>query len=441
MQSGAVLGGKYRVERVLGEGGMGRVVAALHEQLGQRVAIKYLLPEALSHPDVTARFMREARAAVQLRSEHVGRVIDVGTFDDGTPYMVMEYLEGCDLKEQIKTHGPAPLPVAVDYLLQACDALAEAHSRGIIHRDVKPANLFLTHTSDGSPLIKVLDFGIAKAGVSDVDMNLTKTTTIMGSPGYMSPEQLRSSRDVDARADIWGLGIVLYELLSGHGPFEAETFSELVIKVATDPLPPLQVQGVSPEFRSILERCLAKEADYRFQNVAELAAVLEPFGSERSIGAAARVARVLNVSASGPTGATAVITRSTPTTLGGATGQKTGGGGRSKLPFIAGGAIIAIGAVIGIVLATGGGSSEAEPTAAPVAVPADAGVPVAVQPPDAAAALAAQTPPDAAPLPPDAALARTPASDDRRGSSGKGGKGGKGADTGDGSGLDWDRRH
>ena len=209
IEPGQILAGKFQIERVLGRGGMGVVVAAQHLQLGQLVALKFLLPEALRNPEVTERFLREARAAVRLKSEHVGRVIDVGTLDDGAPYLVMEYLEGQDLDSFREEHERLPVAQVVSFVLQASEAIAEAHSIGIIHRDLKPANLFLTVRADGSPTVKVLDFGIAKATEGSEDFSLTKTATVMGSPAYMSPEQLRSARDVDARSDIWAIGVIL----------------------------------------------------------------------------------------------------------------------------------------------------------------------------------------------------------------------------------------
>ncbi|HUH02702.1 MAG TPA: protein kinase [Kofleriaceae bacterium] len=294
MQAGEVLAGKYRIERVLGEGGMGLVCAAMHEHLRQRVAIKFLLPAALARQETVARFLREARAAVQLKSQHVGRVIDVGTLETGAPYIVMEYLEGCDLSE---LRGPQALPPheVVDYVLQACEALAEAHALGIIHRDIKPANLFVTRQPDGSALVKVLDFGIAKVSPLDADFDMTKTQAVMGSPGYMSPEQLRSTRDVDVRADIWSLGVVLYELMAGRAPFVADSFSDLCIKIAMDPPPPLVAPHVSPDLAQVVARCLEKDPSARFSNVAELAAALAPFGPPGADVRAARIARVLKV--------------------------------------------------------------------------------------------------------------------------------------------------
>lgn len=293
---GDVLAGKYCVEQVLGVGGMGVVVAALHMQLGQRVALKFLLPAGMANPQVVARFEREARAAAQLRSEHVARVIDVGRLEDGSggaPYIVMELLKGQDLGDLLHERGPLPEHDAVDFLMQACEAVAEAHSVGIVHRDLKPKNLFVTNRVDGSPLIKVLDFGISKV-TGDSDLNLTGTAEIIGSPNYMSPEQLRSSRDVDPRSDIWSLGAILYELLGGRVPFVAETLTELCSRVLTEPPRPLEElrPEVHGELRRVIGKCLEKRADDRFQTVGELAMALAPFASPLGSALASRVAVV-----------------------------------------------------------------------------------------------------------------------------------------------------
>ncbi|MBS2019451.1 MAG: serine/threonine protein kinase, partial [Deltaproteobacteria bacterium] len=208
VKAGDVLGGKYRVERVLGQGGMGMVVAARHVQLGQRVALKFMLKEALTEPAHAERFAREARAAVQLQSVHTAKVLDVGKLKNGEPYMVMEYLEGKDLDAVLRdARGPLSTPVAIDYMLQACEAFAEAHSLGMIHRDIKPKNLYLTQTVDGRPLVKVLDFGLAKTIGQMGDISLTATSAVFGSPQYMSPEQMKSAKDVDTRSDIWSIGV------------------------------------------------------------------------------------------------------------------------------------------------------------------------------------------------------------------------------------------
>jgi len=291
---GTVLAGKYRVDRVIGRGGMGVVISATHLNLQQPIALKLLHPEIVNNGSVVERFIREARASAQLRGEHVCRVSDVGAFDDGTPYIVMELLEGRDLASLVSTNGPIPVSIACDYVLQACLGVAEAHVLGIVHRDLKPANLFLTSRPDGSPLIKVLDFGIAKAQ-SDSNFSLTSTTTVLGSPGYMSPEQLRSTRDVDKRSDIWSLGVILYELVSGRPPFVAGSITELALRIAVDPAPPL-VGRMPDGFEGVVMRCLGKEPEHRYPDLANLAHAIAAYGGPGAWELAHAVSRLLNVS-------------------------------------------------------------------------------------------------------------------------------------------------
>jgi serine/threonine protein kinase len=281
---GEILAGKYRVERVLGAGGMGVVVAARHLQLDQLVALKFVLPSALEESTTGERFLREARAAVRLKSEHVAKVLDVGTLENGAPYMVMEYLEGTDLGEVIHRQAPMPFDVACDYLIQACEALSEAHSLGIVHRDLKPQNLFLTKGVGGAPLVKVLDFGISKIKQPEGAQNLTQTATVMGSPLYMAPEQMRSARNVDNRTDIWALGCVLHEMLTRKLPFEAETMTELAIKIVQDPVVPVEQlrPDIPPELAAVVHRCLEKDVTRRFPDTGELAEALEPFAPAAS---------------------------------------------------------------------------------------------------------------------------------------------------------------
>jgi serine/threonine-protein kinase len=272
---GTILAEKYRVESVLGRGGMGVVLKVTHLHLGEELAIKVLLPEGAIRSDVTARFLREAQAVVRLRGEHVARVIDVGVLPEGLPFIVMEYLHGADLSHDLKRRTNLSPGITVDYVLQACEALAEAHAHGIVHRDIKPANLFLTTRPDGTPLIKVLDFGISKAPAHD-NNTLTQTEVVMGTPGYMSPEQMKATRDVDARTDIWALGIVLYECLMGRRPFDGESFSATVLMAGTEPPPPMNPQ-IPRGLQAVVLRCLQKDRRARFSTIAELVAALVPF--------------------------------------------------------------------------------------------------------------------------------------------------------------------
>jgi len=259
VKPGDVLAGKYRVEKVLGAGGMGYVVAARHLQLDQMVAMKFLRKGALDNKEAGARFLREAKAVVKLRNEHIAKVFDVGTLESGEPYIVMEYLDGCDLSALAKDRHLIPPAEACEYVLQACEALAEAHSLNIIHRDIKLANLFITRGPAGGPLVKVLDFGISKTnpfGESEHDM--TRTASMLGSPRFMSPEQMRDPRAVDGRTDIWSLGVVLYRLVSGRPPFEADTLGRLLTMVMHEQEIPLSAvrKDLPPGFSEVVGNCL-----------------------------------------------------------------------------------------------------------------------------------------------------------------------------------------
>jgi eukaryotic-like serine/threonine-protein kinase len=292
---GDVVLDKYRVERVLGQGGMGVVVAATHVDLEQRVALKFLLPAALAHPDLVERFAREARAAAKIQSRHVVRVLDTGKMPTGAPFMVMEYLEGRDLGAILEQDGPIAHALAIDHVLQACEAIGEAHAAGIVHRDLKPSNLFLAQQRDRRAIIKVLDFGISKLEEPN-SAPLTRTATMMGSPHYMSPEQLSSSKDVDARSDIWSLGVIIYELIAGVRPFNADTMPGIVGEILRNTPERLSEHcpGVSLDLELVVARCLASFAQDRFQSVAELAAALRPFAGD-AVAAEASVGRITRV--------------------------------------------------------------------------------------------------------------------------------------------------
>ncbi len=301
---GDILAGKYQVERVLGMGGMGVVVAARHLTLGERVAIKFLLPQALGTPEIVGRFLREGQATARLRGEHVARVHDVGKLETGSPFLVMEYLDGRDLGVLLKQSGPLPVETAIDYVVQACEALAEAHSAGIVHRDLKPSNLFVIKRLDGSPSVKLIDFGISKIQLPDdgtePDGELTGTSVMMGSPLYMAPEQMVSARDVDHRADIWSLGVILHALIAGKPPFTGGAPMQVyegILKGA----PPLRTLGLREEVPEPVEaavlKCLQRERGERFADVGALADALAAHGSAEG---RATAARVLKNVAAGP---------------------------------------------------------------------------------------------------------------------------------------------
>ena len=288
LRPGEILDGKYTVTRLIGAGSMGFVFSAARPSLGDEVAIKVLRREMLSDGQLVARFAREARVAASIKSEHVACVFDVGHLDDGAPFIVMERLEGKDLRWVLAERGTLSVDLAVDYVLQVCEALAIAHANGITHRDIKPENLFASKQSQGEDVIKVLDFGISKMNLRsalDDKLPLVKTTMAMGSPMYMSPEQIRAAKDIDGRADIWALGCVLYELLTGNPPFSAASLTELCAQVLESKPASFEALGfaIAPELEEIVWRCLEKDPKRRFQCVGELALALSPFAPNRSL--------------------------------------------------------------------------------------------------------------------------------------------------------------
>jgi eukaryotic-like serine/threonine-protein kinase len=300
-ENGSVIAGKYRIQRQIAEGGNGVVVEAMHLALRQPVAIKYLKPGPRASSDIVERFEREGRLAAQLTSEHVVRVHDVGELGDGSPFMVMELLKGRDLGKVLVESGPLPIPRAVDYVLQTCDALAQAHALDIVHRDIKPENLILAERASNTPIVKVIDFGISKAAPGrDRDGHWVRETSKndrLGTPIYMSPEQLRSSSEVDARTDIWSLGVMLHEFLTQALPFNGDDLPQLCTNILL--LSPMRLRdmrpGAPPELEAIILKCLQKSPDQRFRNVAELAQELAPFGPPGSQERAARIKDVLRV--------------------------------------------------------------------------------------------------------------------------------------------------
>jgi serine/threonine-protein kinase len=282
---GERVAGKYRIERIVGRGGMGVVYAAHHIVLDQRVALKILAPEVASQNTAVTRFLTEARLAARLKSERLCQVIDAGVTENGLPYIAMELLEGCDLARLLyERRGPLPVGEAVEYVVQALDAVAEAHARGVVHRDLKPSNLFLTQHTGAPPVIKVLDFGISKVDEAfgtggSLPTNVTASRAIIGSPTYMSPEQIQNVKKTDHRADIWSVGIILYELMSNTLPFRGDTAGEIFVQIIEGKLTPLS--KIRPEvpvaLSDIVARCLTRNPDERFDSVVSLAEALAPY--------------------------------------------------------------------------------------------------------------------------------------------------------------------
>jgi eukaryotic-like serine/threonine-protein kinase len=291
LEPGSILLGKYRIDELIGAGGMGNVVRASHLYLHQPVAIKLLLPEMTASHSTVQRFLREAQATVKLRSEHIARVMDVGTTPEGVPFMVMEFLDGNDLNQILRHHGPQQPAIVVDLMLQACEGIAEAHALGIVHRDVKPSNFFITQRPDGSMLLKILDFGISKTPIGYDE--LTGTQTVIGTPSYMAPEQMKSGKSADPRSDIWSIGVVMYQLITGRVPFSGESYAELVLKVGLEPPAPILVP-LPPGLGDVVMRCIEKDPAQRYQSVGELARSLAPFATDPA-GAAQSAARALRI--------------------------------------------------------------------------------------------------------------------------------------------------
>ena len=298
VREGEVLAGKYRVERVPGRSGLGVIVQVRHLELGQEVTLKFLVPDACAYPEFVQRFVREARSAVRIQGEHVARVTDVGRLESGAPYMVREFLRGPDLAEIVRVRGPLPIPEAVDYIIQACEGVAEGHALGVVHRNLRPTTLVVTRRSDGSPLVKVFDFAAAESlhvdPFTERAVSLVGTSAIMASLPYLSPEQIRDPHDVDVRADIYSLGAILHELLTGAPVFNGDSAPAILAMVAADPAPP--VRNLRPdapgEIDHIVLRCLSKNRAIRYASAAELVLALRPFASLDSAASIDRVVRL-----------------------------------------------------------------------------------------------------------------------------------------------------
>src|SRR6185369_4966985 len=283
--AGELLAGRYLVERIFAEGGMGIVCLGRHAHLEQPVAIKFLRHALAGKASVVERFLNEGRALAALRSEHVVKVMDVGQLDSGRPYLVMEHLEGIDLGALVAREGPLPVDTAVDYALQICEPLAEAHALGIVHRDIKPENLFLWSGGPGKDIVKVLDFGLAKQFGGQRAITMTGPQDSIGSPCYMSPEQITTPQRIDSRTDIWSLGVVLHHLLTAALPFDGVSIIEVLSHVLSAAPKPLHEafpeRPFDPALDAIVSRCLEKKPEARYQTMADLAAALSDYRTAR----------------------------------------------------------------------------------------------------------------------------------------------------------------
>jgi serine/threonine-protein kinase len=307
--AGDLIGGKYRVDALCASGGMAAIFSGQHLVLGQRVAIKVMLAESV-HEAAVERFMREAQAAARVETEHVTRVMDAGLLDNGLPFLVMEFLEGCDLAALLTSRGPLPYGEVVDLMLEALEGLAHVHAAGIVHRDLKPSNLFLARRPDGTNVVKLLDFGVSKSLVEPADDRVKALTgnVVIGSPVYMSPEQVRSARSVDARSDLWSIAVSIYELVTGALPFDGDGVGEVLAQILDGYARPMRAHRpeVPEGLDAVVAGCFQRDREMRPADVAELARSLAPFGGR---GTADRLRKIESTLVNAP------LSR-TPTSLG-----------------------------------------------------------------------------------------------------------------------------
>ncbi len=392
---GDVLAGKYLIQQTIGHGGMGVVFAGQHQALQQPVAIKFLRPEHSKSGDSLKRFLREARAAARIRNVHATRIFDIDSTPSGVPYIVMERLEGENVDRVLEVRGAFSVQLAVDCVLQACEALAEAHAAGLVHRDLKPSNLFLVTEPQGGLSLKVLDFGISKLLTGDdlgTESNLTGPNTLLGSPQYMSPEQVRA-HPVDARTDIWALGVILFELLVVAPPFQADSIPHLYALILS--AAPTRLRQRLPKAPQALEdvilRCLQKDPAHRPQDVGELAVLLEPFASPSAAAAVARIRSTLDKSlTTAPSSASDPVLSSRPAGRAGVdpafepTVAAGGSRGRSWGLAALGVAALAVALAVLLPRLAGSTSGSVAPVAAPPSPVAESVPPVAAPSPSAA---------------------------------------------------------
>jgi len=384
---GTTIDGRYQVEKKLGEGGMGVVYLAKHAVIGNKCAIKVLRGEMAGESEVSERFIQEARAAAAIGNDHIIQITDFGQLPDSTAYFVMEFLDGHALHDIIEANPHLEPARVIRIMTQCCEGLAAAHASDIVHRDLKPDNIFLVRKGNDNDFVKILDFGIAKVQASESGKRLTKTGMIFGTPQYMSPEQAAGS-GVDARTDIYSLGIIMYEMLCGHVPFEADTFMGVLTKhLYEEPIPPRRLVppiDVPQNLEAILLKAIAKKPDKRYQSMGEFAQDLRAVAEGRTPEIVYDQMRETSTTTVPPPSPTQVV------------GAKTAvwdrGGARApskpKWPIFAGvGAVVVLGAVAAVLFLSGGGkgteasaSSGTKPVTAPV-TPPEKKEPIEVTPP------------------------------------------------------------
>jgi serine/threonine-protein kinase len=417
---GEVVGEKYRLVRLLGEGGMGSVYEARHDLIGRRFAVKFLHAELASHPEILARFRREAQAAGSLENENIAAVTDFGSSPDGAPYIVMEFLEGEDVAKTLARFGPMSVQRAAHILIQVCRGLFAAHGRGIVHRDLKPENLLLQQRGDGQDLVKILDFGIAKLKSSEGPQNQTRTGITLGTPYYMPPEQARGQKELDERADIYALGVILFELLSGRKPHDGENYNSILYSILMQAAPRIETfrSDLPPDLAAIVHKAMAADPNDRFQTVSELSQALAPY-TGRSITPAPTIGHASTVMAppvasqrSTSTRAPVALTPSMPYPTAASAPRSNAGlfVSLAALLLVGGGAAAWFFTRTPTVAQTA--PSAATPVAAvaqPTLVPSLAPTPVAPPPEPPAAQATASASASAAPAAPPAAVAVRPA--------------------------------
>jgi serine/threonine-protein kinase len=429
---GQLIDSKYRIVRLLGEGGMGAVYEGQNVRIGHRVAIKVLHAELATRGDVLERFEREAQAAGKIGSEHIVEVYDLGELPGGARYMVMEFLDGENLSSRVQSSGRMSPEAIAPLLLQLLDGLGAAHAAGIIHRDLKPDNIFLVRDKKtGKDFVKIVDFGVSKFSQTSPDsvMSMTRTGAVIGTPYYMSPEQAKGSKHTDHRSDLYSVGVVLFECATGQVPFQADTFNELMFKIVLEPPPDPEalVQGLDPRFAAIIKKAMAREPDARYPNAAAFQQAVADWMTAAGVGGAAftQAPAPRPPMLSGPDllASTGPVPQPPQAALSNTAGSLPGavstphpeGGKKSRAPLIAG-AVIAVAALSGGLLfaksraARPAPATESVPTVATVTPPA---LPPAVTlaaasadpiaPSAAASAPAAPSTPDAAALEPVAA--------------------------------------